>query len=189
MRTHTIDVFVFCDSGLRHQAALGRSPDLIVGDFDSFCLPEETGAELIVLPREKDDTDTAFAVKEMLRRGYREVLMAGVTGGRIDHTLGNLSLLLMMDSAEAHGMIADDRSTIEIVSAGTPAAVTDQWSWFSVLAAGGEASGVTITGAKYPLSDAVLTPDFPLGVSNEVLPGQTAEIRVTGGRLFLIRDR
>ena len=182
------DVFVYCDSGLRHLEALRREPALTVGDFDSFLLPEEGGGELIVLPREKDDTDTAFAVKEMLRRGYRDFLLTGVTGGRIDHTLGNLSLLMMLDSAGARGMIADDRSVTEIVS-GKPAFVTDRWPYFSLLAAGGEASGVTVTGAKYPLADAVLTPDFPLGVSNEVTPGQTAEIRVAVGRLFLIRDK
>ena len=183
------DVFVYCDSGLRHRDALGRTPDLIVGDFDSFLLPEESSGEMIVLPREKDDTDTAFAVKEMLRRGYMDFLLTGVTGGRIDHTLGNLSLLMMLDSAGARGTIADDRSMIGIVSAEAPAAVTGEWAFFSLLAAGGEASGVTVTGAKYPLKDAVLTPEFPLGVSNEVAPGQTAEIRVTEGRLFLIRDR
>ncbi len=182
------DVFVYCDSGLRHMETLGREPALIVGDFDSFSLPEETGAELIVLPREKDDTDTAYAVKEMLRRGYGDFLLTGAAGGRIDHTLGNLSLLMMLDSAGARGVISDGRSLIEIVSR-EPAVVTDSWPFFSLLAAGGEASGVTVTGAKYPLSEAVLTPEFPLGVSNEVLPGHAAEIRVTSGRLFLIRDR
>ncbi len=182
------DVFVYCDSGLRHRDTLGREPALIVGDFDSFRLPEDTGAELIVLPREKDDTDTVYAVKEMLRRGCADFLLIGVTGGRIDHTLGNLSLLMMLDSAGARGMIADDCSVIEIVSR-EPAIVTDRWPFFSLLSAGGEASGVTVTGAKYPLTEAVLTPEFPLGVSNEVLPGRTAEIRVAEGRLFLIRDR
>lgn len=183
------DVFVYCDSGLRHREVLMRAPDLIVGDFDSSVLPEQTGAETIVLPCEKDDTDTAFAVKEMLRRGYRDFLLLGATGGRIDHTLGNLSLLMLLDSAGARGMIADDRSLITLVSSDVPSAVSDEWAFFSLLAAGGEATGVTVTGAKYPLTGATLTPEFPLGVSNEVLPGQTAEIRVTGGRLFLIRDR
>ena len=92
----------------------------------------------------------------------------------------------MLDEAGAHGMIADGRSLIEVVSR-TPAHVCGGWRYFSLLAAGGKACGVTVTGARYPMTDGVLTPEFPLGVSNEVIPGQTAEITVTEGRLFLIR--
>ena len=58
-----------------------------------------------------------------------------------------------------------------------------------MLPLGGTAKGVTVTGAKYPLTDAELRPDSSLGVSNEVLPGGTAEIRVGEGRLLLIRVR
>ena len=74
------DWFVFCDGGLRHLDALGVKPDLIVGDFDSSARPE-TDTETIVLPREKDDTDSVYAVKEAVRRGYTDFLLVGVTGG------------------------------------------------------------------------------------------------------------
>ena len=70
------DFFLYCDCGLRHVDALGRAPDLIVGDFDSFDNPH-AAAETIVLPREKDDTDTFFAVKEALRRGFEDFLLIG----------------------------------------------------------------------------------------------------------------
>ena len=42
--------------------------------------------ELIVLPCEKDDTDTVFAVKEAMRRNFAEFLLIGVIGQRLDHT-------------------------------------------------------------------------------------------------------
>ena len=54
------DAIVFCDSGLKHMEALGVKPALIVGDFDSHCNPH-LDVETIVLPCEKDDTDTVFA--------------------------------------------------------------------------------------------------------------------------------
>ena len=57
------DFFVFCDSGLKHMPWLGVKPDLIVGDFDSWEDPH-MDVETIVLPAEKDDTDTFFAAKE-----------------------------------------------------------------------------------------------------------------------------
>ena len=87
------DFVIFCDSGLRHLEKLGVSPSLIVGDFDSYDGPRPD-AETITLPCIKDDTDSFFAVKEAVKRGFEEFLLIGVTGGRLDHTLGNLSILL-----------------------------------------------------------------------------------------------
>ena len=45
------------------------------------------------------------------------------------------------------------------------------------LSAGGSSRGRVGKGTKYPLQNARLTADFPLGVSNETLPGG-AEISV-----------
>jgi thiamine pyrophosphokinase len=56
-----------------------------------------------------------------------------------------------------------------------------------VLCAGGDADGVTITGAKYNIENADLTMDFPIGVSNEVKKGDTAQVSVEHGRLFIIK--
>ena len=53
----------------------------------------------------------------------------------------------------------------------------------------GRAEGVCEQGAKYTLEDATLTTvDFPLGVSNETLPGG-AVITVREGALLVIRTR
>ena len=125
--------------------------------------------------------------EEMLRRGCRDFLLVGAAGGRLDHTLANLSLLLMLDDAGVRAVLADDSSLTRVVSR-EEVRIEDEWSFFSLLAAGGDASGVTVTGARYTLEDAALTSAFPLGVSNEVLPGQTAAVRVGRGRLFLICD-
>ena len=89
------DFNIFCDSGLYHQEALGIEPNLIVGDFDSHPNPH-LDHETIVLPCEKDDTDTVFAVKEAVKRGFDDFLLLGAAGGRLDHTIGNVSILLML---------------------------------------------------------------------------------------------
>ncbi|MEE3457001.1 MAG: thiamine diphosphokinase [Lachnospiraceae bacterium] len=178
-------VFIFCDSGLRHMEALGRKPDLIVGDFDSHVNPH-MDVETIVLPHVKDDTDTVFAVKEALRRGFEEFLLIGVVGGRLDHTLGNVAILLMLDSAGKKAVIADDFSDMEIVSR-ERALIPDRYPYFSLLNITGTAKGVTIRNALYPLSDAEITCEYPIGVSNEVLPGKTAEVTVKEGRLLIIK--
>ena len=46
-----------------------------------------------MLNPEKDDTDTEYAIREAIRRGAMEIVVIGATGTRIDHVLGNISLL------------------------------------------------------------------------------------------------
>lgn len=179
------DYFIFCDCGLAHMEPLSVRPSLIVGDFDSHAAPD-TEVETIVLPCEKDDTDTVFAAKEALRRGFSSFLLIGVTGGRLDHTIGNLSILLMLHEKGMDAVISDDYSSMQIV-AQEPVFIQDDCEYFSLLNISGLARGVTIKDAKYPLHDAEITCSYQYGVSNEVVPGKTASVSVGNGKLLLIR--
>ena len=180
------DFFIYCDAGLSHEERLGHRADMIVGDFDSSENPLRP-TETIVLPHIKDDTDTAYAVKEAMRRGFTEFVLVGVIGGRLDHTLGNVALLNMIASAGLHGIAVDDHSEIEVVT--DKAEVDPRFPYFSLLNITGQCAGITIENALYPLDNGELTVDFPLGVSNEPLPGKTAKITVGKGRALLIRVR
>ena len=181
------DYIVFCDSGLKHLDALQVRPGLIVGDFDSHDNPN-LDVETIVLPCEKDDTDTAFAVKEAIKRGFDDFLLIGVVGARLDHTLGNVSILLYLDSIGKKGIIIDDYSEMEIVS-NEPAYIEDSYAFFSLLNVSGTAKGITIENAKYLLNNAKITCEYQYGVSNEVLSGKTAKVSILDGKLLLIKDR
>ena len=181
------DFVIFCDSGLKHLENLQAQPSLIVGDFDSHENPH-LDVETIVLPCEKDDTDTVYAVKEALKRGYDNFLLIGVVGARLDHTLGNVSILLYLDSLNKKGCIIDDYSEMEIVS-NEPVSISNRYSFFSLLNITGCAKGITITGAKYPLVDGEISCEYQYGVSNEVLPGQVAVLSVKEGKLLLIKIR
>lgn len=179
------DFYICCDSGLKHRERLGITPDLIVGDFDSHANPR-LDIETIVLPREKDDTDTVFAVKEALKRGFQDFLLIGVVGGRLDHTLGNVSLLLMLDARGIRAAALDDWSEMEVVS-GKTVRIEDRYPYFSLLNISGTARGITIRNAKFPLSHAEITCEYQYGISNEVLPGMAAEVSVETGRLLLVK--
>ena len=181
------DYVVYCDCGLKHMDALERRPDLIVGDFDSHENPN-LDIETIVLPTIKNDTDTVFAVKEALGRCFEDFLLLGVVGARLDHTLGNVSILLMLDTMGKKAKIVDDYSEMEIVS-DKIAEVDDFWQYFSLLNITGVAEDITITNAKYEIQDAEIDTDWQYGVSNEPLPGQTTQIKVGNGRLLLVRVR
>ncbi len=182
------DFVICCDCGLRHLEALGVRPSLVVGDFDSTENPH-MDVETIVLPCEKDDTDSVYAVREAVRRGFEDFLLVGAVGGRLDHTLGNVAILLYLDGLGKRGVIADDESVMEVVSR-APARIPDgSCAYFSLLNVDGSARGITIRNAKYPLENGVIPVDYQYGISNEVLPGKTAEVTVREGRVLLVRVR
>ncbi len=178
------DYYVFCDCGLKHREGLGVTPDLIIGDFDSHARPEDL-SNVIVLPVVKDDTDTIFAVKEGIRRGYDDFLLIGATGGRQDHNLGNIYALLMLKNAGKTAKILDDYSEMSIIASGDECRVKNVWRYFSLLNISGTARGISITGAKYELEGAEIFPEYQYGISNEVL-GDEAVISLREGSLMLV---
>lgn len=181
------DYVVYCDCGLKHMNELKAAPSLIVGDFDSHENPG-LDVETIVLPVIKDDTDTVFAVKEAIGRGFEDFLLVGVVGARLDHTLGNVSIMLMLDTMGKKAKIIDDYSEMEIVSR-KKAYVSESWGYFSLLNITGEAEEITVEDAKYELKDAEIDCDWQYGVSNEPIPGKKAKIQVGKGRLLLVKVR
>ena len=100
--------------------------------------------------------------------------------------MGNISILLYLDSLGKKGTIIDDYSEMEVVS-DKPAYVEDKYSYFSLLNMTGCAKGIKIEGAKYPLEDGEITCDYQYGISNEVLPGGKACVSVGEGRLLLVK--
>ena len=180
------DYVIYCDSGLKHMRKLGKKADLIVGDFDSYDDPK-LPVETITLPTVKDDTDTVYAVKEALRRHFEDFLLIGVIGGRLDHTLGNVSILLKLDALNKTAVIIDDYSEISVVSR-RPAEIEDSFAFFSLINIDGSPKGITIQNAKYELDHDEIPCDYQYGVSNEVIAGKTATVTIDEGRLLLIKD-
>lgn len=181
------DFLIYCDGGLKHLEKLKILPNLIIGDFDSFKNPN-LDIETIVLPREKDDTDTMAAVKEGIERGYKDFLLLGVIGERLDHSLANVSILLYLDSLNLKGKIIDDYSEMLLVSK-KEELVSDEFSYFSLINILSNAKGVKIIDAKYPLIDATLPTTYQYSVSNEVLPNKVSKISLKEGTLLLIKTR
>ncbi|MBO4785010.1 MAG: thiamine diphosphokinase [Lachnospiraceae bacterium] len=178
------DYFVYCDGGLKHIDELGYKPDLIVGDFDSHENPN-LDVETIVLPCVKDDTDTCHAVKVCIERGYTDFLFVGCIGERLDHTLGNVALLIMLKEKGLKGIMIDDYSEMSIVSG--EESIEDSFSYFSLLTLSDSADGIDIKNTKYPLENGSIKSGFQYGVSNEVNKGQTATVSCKCGNLLLIK--
>ena len=184
------DDFILCaDSGYRHCKRLGLSAQLLVGDFDSLQPPLPAGLDRLQAAAEKDETDTALALGEGMRRGYRDFLLLGMLGGRLDHTLANLQLLVQCARSGCRAQISDGATFVRaFCAAGEPVKIRiarREGYYFSLLAYSERCEGVFIAGAKYPLQNFTLQSDTPLAVSNEFLAGD-AEIVFSSGTLLVV---
>ena len=177
------DFVIAADAGYRVCRQAGIVPDLLLGDFDSMDQPEDF-ANIHRSPVEKDDTDTMLAVKTALEQGCDTVYIYGGTGGkRLDHTLANLQTLLFIRRRGARGYLYDDDFVWTVLeNESLTIEKTVEWGLFSAFCLGDRAEGIDEVGFQYPLKDAVLTPEFPLGVSNHLL-GPAATITVRKGTL------
>ena len=180
------DFVIAADCGYRHLKQLGREADLLLGDFDSLeSIPEHPN--VVRLPVEKDDTDTMYAVRVGLEKGYTRFIIHGALGGeRFDHTVANIQTLLFLTMRGAKGrLLGGDGTVITALHNDVLCLSEEHKGYLSVFSVGDRAEGVTLSGVKYPLENSSMTNDFPLGVSNE-FTGVPAEIQVKQGTLLVI---
>ncbi len=180
------DTFIIaCDKGYEYAKKSNIQPNLILGDFDSYegSLPKDI--KTITLPKEKDDTDTLYAVKYAIEKGYRKIELTCALGSRIDHTLGNIQCALYALSNGAHITISEQHEKIHFLQNGSLTLDKNQCYSVSVLSASEKCTGVSIKGAKYEIDNATITNTFPIGISNE-WKSNTIEISVKIGVLIII---
>ena len=171
-------------------------PDLAVGDFDS--LSEEgkkymeslNGLKIIRLKPEKDDSDTQSAMNYAIRTGAKEIVIFGVTGNRVDHLMANFGLLILAQNQGAEVTLVDRYNYMKLISDGTVLKKSEQFGkYVSFFTVGGDVSGLTLKGFKYPLDGYDLTvADSGLTVSNEIA-AETAEVTFDRGSLLMIMSR
>ena len=176
---------IAADGGLRHVQALGLTPDVILGDFDSLGYVPDAAR---VFPVEKDDTDSMLAVRHGLALGCRRFLLYGaLEGPRLDHTVANLQTLQFLADRGAEGYLIGN-SVVTVVKNGNITFPPVADGLISVFCMGADAENVTIRGLQYGLEKGRLTAGFPLGVSNHFV-GKESEISVQNGSLLVIYDR
>jgi thiamine pyrophosphokinase len=88
--------FVCADGGANTAARYGLTPDAIVGDMDSIQLPAIGKFQNVATLKIVDDysTDLEKSLAWVIDKGYDSITVAGATGGRLDHFIGNLSAMV-----------------------------------------------------------------------------------------------
>ena len=186
------DFLVAVDGGLHHLQALGLSPQLLIGDMDSLSAQEleaclQAGVEILRFPPAKNKTDLELALDEVLKRGYRNILIAFALGGRLEQTLGNLALLSRPDLDDC-SMRIDDGLTEVALLRHTITLACQPGDTVSLLPWGGEAGGVVTHGLEYALEGETLLPWQTRGISNRCT-GERFSLSLEQGVLLLIHSR
>ena len=183
------DFIIACDRGYVYCERLGLTPDLFIGDFDSYSGAVAPGVAVERLIPEKDDTDTGSAIRLAIRRGAERITLLGATGTRLDHVLGNIELLGIGLKAGIPIQICDAHNRIRMIDRGMTLARKEQFGTYVSLIPYTECvEHLTLKGLKYPLTDACLRGFCSLGVSNEIV-ADTAEISFESGILLVVESK
>ena len=183
---HESDFVVCADGGYQYALKADRKPDLIIGDFDSSEFPQNMKCDIIKLPVHKDDTDTMYCVKECMKMGFKEILLLGMTGGRLDHTFANFCTLLYTAENAVHAKILDGENTIFAMTKGMKEIIENKKGHiFSIFPFGCKSCQVTLDGFEYPLNEGTVKVNTVLGTSNSVISDH-AEIILHDGNAICI---
>ena len=186
------DLIVSADGGLRYIRSLSLTPKLVIGDLDSVSQDDieylnDKNVEVLKFPTEKDQTDLEIALRELIKRGYKDILVIGALGGRTDQTLANLGLMssladddirIEFDDGQEHIMLVRNHQVL-FGKKGDTVSLIPQCS---------PAKGITTSGLRYPLNDESLFSGQTRGISNEMI-GEKAEINITIGTVLCIHTR
>jgi thiamine pyrophosphokinase len=182
------DYIIAADGGTRHALNLGLAPSVIIGDLDSLDsanLPADV--EILKFPADKDETDLELALLHARERGFDEIVLIGALGGRIDQTLGNLSLL--SDPAWDGIDVRVDDGVEEIFFARNQAKVYGRVGEIvSLIPWRGDVSIRRTEGLRWSLQNEKLSTHQTRGISNE-LTAENAHVEVDAGLLLIIHTR
>lgn len=181
------DLKIAVDKGYEAFDRAGIMPNLLVGDMDSVSSEAleraQKSTQIERLPCQKDDTDGVHAVDVAIARGAKQITILGALGGRMDHALANLMLLVRAHEKGAYAEILDEHMRIVRVD-GEIEITGAKGDMFSLLPLG-KAEGVVIEGCAYhPEEELSLDSGYPMGVSN-VITEDEAKVTVKEGDLLL----
>ncbi len=193
-KQQSISMIIAVDKGLEVCHEFNLTPDLIIGDYDTVDVAlldkyKTKIGRVYTYPPEKDYTDTHLAISKALEYLPEEIVILGGTGGRMDHTIANIGLLMLCASKNCKGYIIDDHNRITITHKDVFISRELQYGkYVSLLPYGDKVVGITLEGFKYPLHDAVLHYGESVGISNEIIE-DVGYIHIKKGYLVVIESK
>jgi len=188
------EVIIAADRGMDFLYEHKITPDIIVGDFDSVknealsYFKEKGMSDIHVLNPEKDDTDSECALQIALDHGADHIIIIGATGTRIDHVLGNISLLGKAMSEGKMAELLDTHNRIRMIDNELEIEKNKQYGKYVSIIPVCKNNKITLEGFKYPLKDYTFEGFNTLGISNEIVD-DIAKITVNEGQYIVIESK
>jgi len=187
------DFIIGADQGALFLISHGYTPDIAVGDFDS--VSPEALQDIENLSKKtitcdavnKDLTDSEMALDIAIDQQPDSILLLGVTGTRIDHSLASIQMMTRALQRQINCYVMDTHNYITLT--GSQAVINDLgYTYVSLLPLTPEVSGITIEGFQYPLTDATLKLGQSLGVSNKLI-SSSGTVSIRSGLLLIIQSK
>lgn len=164
--------YVICaDGGLEKAEYLNLSPDIIIGDLDSVtpsALKQYEVTEIVKYPAEKNYTDMELAIEHAANKGYKDIVLVGATGSRLDHTMANIFLIEAYYKKGVKIKIIDNNNLVQIVT--DKMEIRYKKNYFvSIIPMTDIIEGITLEGFKYPLYNVNVQRGSTLCISNQIL--------------------
>lgn len=186
-----VDFIICADGGTRHAYHMNIIPNIIIGDMDSskdeyieYYINKEV--PIIRYSSDKDKTDTHICLEYAMEK-YDEILLLGATGARLDHTLGNVSILKLAADKGKTACIVDENNEIYVVKDGIRLDGS-KGDILSLLPLGSKVEGINLEGVEYPLQNAVMEIGNPYGVSNK-FKEKVVVLTITSGYMIVIKSK
>ena len=186
------DFIVSADGGLRYIRSLNLIPQLVVGDLDSISRDDiqflnDNNIEILNFPTDKDQTDLEIVLRELVKRDYKDILVIGALGGRIDQTMANFGLISTISNDDVRIEFDDGQEHIMLIR-NSQLFSGKKGDTVSLIPLCSPAKGITTKGLRYSLNGESLFPGQTRGISN-VMMGEIAEINITSGTVLCIHTR
>ncbi|MBR3840175.1 MAG: thiamine diphosphokinase [Erysipelotrichales bacterium] len=183
----TIDVngpFIGVDRGALTLAKNERKMVAASGDFDSVDVNELTEiknwcADFVLLPREKDETDSESAIEYALKQ-FEKVVLYGACNGRADHFLANI---MLVHRYQGKVELLDDKNHVRFLKEGIHMVPKCKYPYLSFITF--EGCELSIEGVSYPLTHKEIRMGDIFTISNEIV-SEEATITIYKGTVICL---
>jgi thiamine pyrophosphokinase len=165
------------DRGVIHLLERNIKPAIAFGDFDSvnseeFLYIEKQVIELQTYQPEKDETDMELALNWAIKQNPDLIRLFGATGGRLDHLMANVHLLIppLLNGTQVEIHLIDRLNQLYVKGPGSyKIAKSQQHKYISFIPIIKDVPDLTLKGFKYPLKNRHISIGSTLCISNELI--------------------